>query len=470
MAVADRYRMERHDVSSRQEIDSLACAPAAASMARGACPSLNAPMVTGDGLLVRLRPITPGLTIVQFRALAEATAKHGNGLIEITARGNLQLRGMTAESMAGLAADIDLAGIVPESGVAIEVPPLSGLDPLEIADARDLAVRLRLAIAELDPQPVLAPKLTIIIDGGGRLTLDAMSADIRLMATRADSGFIAWSLAIGGTAQTAKVLASLPTKQSVPAVIELLETLARLGPTARGRDLDAVSLRARFPSMSNRASSTAAHHVSPIGIHHLGDNSPVLGLHPSFGQIHAGDVLNFLDIAEAAGANEIRTAPEHALLVLGLDDGAARDIQLVAAGLGFRTRGDDPSNHIDVCSGAGACASAFYPTKLVAADVLDKAPDLLDGSLTVHLSGCRKGCAHPGKAALTIVGAPTGYGIVVNGSASSEPVAYIGKQELKSVLARMNRLVRNNKGAGESAEDCLTRLGADAVVTALRQG
>ncbi|WP_234907216.1 precorrin-3B synthase [Rhizobium rhizogenes] len=470
MAVADRYRMERHDVASRQAADTLACAPDAPSMARGACPSLSAPMVTGDGLLVRLRPTVPGLTIAQFRALAEAAANHGNGLIEITARGNLQLRGMIADSMAGLAADIDRAGIVPESGVAIEVPPLSGLDPLEVADARDMAMRLRLAIAALDPQPVLAPKLTIIIDGGGRLTLDAMSADIRLTATRADGGSTAWCLGIGGTAQTAKVLASLSAEQSVTTVIELLKTLARLGPNARGRDLDAASLRARFPSMPNRASSIAAHHVSPIGIHHLRDNSLVLGLRPSFGQIHARDILDFLDIVEAAGANEIRTAPEHALLVLGLDDEAAQDIQLMAAKHGFRTRADDPSNQIDVCSGAGACASAFYPTKLAAADVLDKAPDLLDGSLTVHLSGCRKGCAHPGKAALTIVGAPTGYGIVVNGSASSEPVAYIGKQELKSVLARMNRLVRNNKGAGESAEDCLTRLGADAVVTALRQG
>lgn len=470
MAVADRYRMERHDVSSRRETVSLACAPDARSMARGACPSISAPMVTGDGLLVRLRPMTPGLTIAQFRALAEATAKHGNGLIEITARGNLQLRGMTTDSMAGLAADIDRAGIVPESGIAIEVPPLSGLDPLKVADARDLAARLRIAIAALDPQLILAPKLTIIIDGGGRLVLDAMSADIRLRATRADSGSTAWCLAIGGTAQTAKVIASLFAEQSVLAVIELLQTLAHLGPNARGRDLDAVGLRAKFPSMPDRASGTIAQHVSPIGIHGLGENGLALGLRPSFGQIHARDILNFLDIAETAGANEIRTAPEHALLVLGLDDGAARQVQLAATKHGFRTCVDDPSNHIDVCSGAGACASAFYATKVAAVDVLDTAPELLDGSLTVHLSGCGKGCAHPGKAAITIVGAPTGYGIVVNGSASSEPVAYIGKQELKSVLARMNRLVRNNKGAGESAEDCLTRLGADAVVTALRQG
>ncbi|MFT4183376.1 MAG: precorrin-3B synthase, partial [Rhizobium sp.] len=79
-------------------------------------------------------------------------------------------------------------------------------------------------------------------------------------------------------------------------------------------------------------------------------------------------------------------------------------------------------------------------------------------------------CAHPGKAGLVLVGAPMGYGIVVNGSASDEPLAYIGNDELKSALARIGALVRNNKAAGESAEECLTRLGTDAIVTALRQG
>jgi precorrin-3B synthase len=470
MAMADRQIMEERDISSREDVDAFACVSDAPSMARGACPSLSVPMITGDGLLVRLRPTTAGLTIEQFRALAQAAARHGNGLIEITARGNLQLRGMTAESMAGLAADIDRAGIVPETGVTIEIPPLSGLDPLEIADARELATRLRQQIAALDPRPVLAPKLTITIDAGGRLNLDPISADIRLRATRTANGLTIWALAIGGTAQTAKTLASLSAEHSISAVIRLLKALAHLGPRARGRDLDVADLRSKIQSSQTGPIEPAAEHISPIGMHQLGGNHLALGLRPSFGQIQARDILSFLAIAEAAGANEIRTAPEHAILVLGLDVQAAGDVQLAAAGCGFRTDADDPSNHIDVCSGRGACASAFYATKSVAADLLEIAPELLDGSLTVHLSGCCKGCAHPGNAALTIVGTPMGYGVVVNGSASSELVAYIEKEELRSALAQMSRLVRNNKVAGESAEECLTRLGTDAIVTALRQG
>ncbi|MDL2406099.1 precorrin-3B synthase [Rhizobium calliandrae] len=470
MGTSDRQMIEGRDITSRMDVDAIACAPDTVSIARGACPSLSAPMITGDGLLVRLRPTTPGLTIRQFRALAEAADRHGNGLIEITARGNLQLRGMTAQSVGGLAADIERAGIDPESGVTIEIPPLNGLDPLEIADARELATRLRQQIAALDPQPALAPKLTIIIETGGRLNLDAISADIRLRATRTPDGSTIWVLAIGGTAETAKVLASLSAEQSIPAIIGLLKTLARIGPRARGRNLDLDSLRTEFQSPDVGALCITEQHVSPIGIHVLGGDRLALGLRPCFGQIHAKDILSFLAVSEAAGATEIRTAPEHAILVLGLDALSAEDIRLAAAGCGFRTNANDPLNHIDVCSGAGACASAFYATKSVATDLAGTAPELLDGSLTIHLSGCRKGCARPDAAALTIVGAPMGYGIVVNGSASSAPVAYIGKDELKSALTQMSRLVRNNKVAGESAEECLTRLGTNAIVTALRQG
>ncbi|MFT4182487.1 MAG: precorrin-3B synthase, partial [Rhizobium sp.] len=430
MAAADRQMREGHDSAAPAIVRDPVCSTRTSPMARGACPSLSAPMATGDGLLVRLRPATPGLRIAQFRALADAAGRHGNGLIEITARGNLQLRGLTADSMPGLAADIDRAGIVPEIGVTIEVPPLSGLDPRELANARDMAARLRRQIAALSPQPILAPKMTIIVDGGGRLTLDALSADIRLRAAGTGDGSILWTLATGGTARTARRLASLPTERALSAIIELLRILAQSG--ARGRDLDATALQERFRTHPADTGDIDEPPVSPLGIHRLPDTRPILGLRPRFGQIHANDMLRFLDIAERSGANEIRTAPDHALLLLGLDDASAEALRSAAGDLGFQTRADDPANHLELCSGAGACASAFYATKTAASRLIDLAPELLDGSLAVHLSGCRKGCAHPGKAGLVLVGAPMGYGIVVNGSASDEPLAYIGNDELKS--------------------------------------
>ena len=64
-------------------------------MRRGACPSLDAPMRTGDGLLARLRVVGGRLTPVQLTKVAAIAGQFGNGQIEITARGNLQVRGLS---------------------------------------------------------------------------------------------------------------------------------------------------------------------------------------------------------------------------------------------------------------------------------------------------------------------------------------------------------------------------------------
>ena len=48
-----------------------------------------------------------------------------------------------------------------------------------------------------------------------------------------------------------------------------------------------------------------------------------------------------------------------------------------------------------------------------------------DGAATIHVSGCRKGCAHPGTAALTIVGTERGCGIIANGSVRDRPFASV---------------------------------------------
>ena len=64
---------------------------------RGACPALSAPMQTGDGLLSRIslgEPIRPA----ELATICRLCEAHGNGVINISARGNLQVRGLTTET------------------------------------------------------------------------------------------------------------------------------------------------------------------------------------------------------------------------------------------------------------------------------------------------------------------------------------------------------------------------------------
>ena len=53
---------------------------------KGWCPSLSAPMATGDGLLARLSPRLGLLSPAQLAGIAGAARRHGSGQIEITIR------------------------------------------------------------------------------------------------------------------------------------------------------------------------------------------------------------------------------------------------------------------------------------------------------------------------------------------------------------------------------------------------
>ncbi|MBM3733571.1 MAG: precorrin-3B synthase, partial [Acidimicrobiia bacterium] len=130
-----------------------------ADLRRGACPALAAPMATGDGLLARVMAVGT-ITLDAFAGLCAAARAHGNGIVEITARGSLQVRGLTPVSAPLLADAVAALGIEAAEGVPVVADPLAGLDPLAAFDAGALAATVRRALAR-NPRP-LAPKTSVL--------------------------------------------------------------------------------------------------------------------------------------------------------------------------------------------------------------------------------------------------------------------------------------------------------------------
>lgn len=432
---------------------------------RGACPALAAPMPTGDGLLVRLRPAGGALTLSQFASLARSAAAQGNGILEITARGNLQIRGLRAETVGQLAADIEAAGITVPDGPAIETSPLHGIDPEEMSDPAAMEMALRSTLRDQLASPQLAPKLSLIVDGGGTFGLSALSADIRIVAQSPTD----WLVAINGDGETAMPVAIGPAEAAISAVGEILSLLATPGQGRRARDIDPALLRARFPAMDGMQFIPSRAAAMPLaGSHRLDDGKTILGVRPEFGQMRTSDLIALLDLAKARGATAIRLAPGRSFFFIGLSDDTVPAMQIAAAGHGFSTQPGENTEHIAACAGAGACGSAFYETRTLARRLIAAAPALFDGSLTLHLSGCAKGCAHA-RPALTLTGSPEGYGLILNGIAADQPDERIAGGRIDFAIERLARSIEDNKDAGESTAACLTRLGATGVSKALRQ-
>ncbi|MET3523436.1 precorrin-3B synthase [Mesorhizobium abyssinicae] len=478
---------------------------------RGACPALSAPMQTGDGLLVRLNPVAGGLTPKSLIGLGESALRHGNGIMEVTARGSLQIRGLTAESARLLAAEVDALGIAVRTGVPVETGPLAGIDPQEVADPRPLAERIRAAVEEAGLTPRLGPKVSVVVDGGGQLAMDAVTADVRLKAVRADAA-VHWSLSVVGDARNAMPLATADEDAARDITVAALRMVAEKGREAHTRDLSerqlnslaswhsvaplsvlpdispsrgeigSVDAGSPFPTlqisepigdsvispeMSGRTEGGASR--KPIGLFPLAGDTFALGIGLPYGSMPAQSLIELATQAAGLGTTEIRLSPGRAMLLLGLAPSAGTSLQATAAALGFVTDAADPRTRIAACPGTPACASGRIATRAIAETIAAQNSDLLDASLSLHVSGCAKGCAHPGLAALTLVGDENGAGLVVGGTAKALPAGYRPGYDAARGISGILAAIRAQRHRGETAAACLTRLGAAGIAEIYRQ-
>jgi precorrin-3B synthase len=370
---------------------------------RGACPTLDEPMQTGDGLLARLRIKGGRLRPGQLAAIAEAAEQFGNGLLELTARGNLQVRGLSEQTRALFARTVRALAEI-EQGLVVETPPLAGDDPLEIADPRRLAAAIR-AMAEPFADR-LGPKVSVVVDGCGQIGLAQLKADIRLQALGAGH----WHISVGGSEAKSR-----SEDDALEHVRMVLERLAERGPTARASDLvDGVAakqLRLATPS---------------IGVFELAQGSAT-GIALPFGSVQAQILSSLCQVAALDGVTEFRLAPQHGLLTVS----AGPELVAEAARLGFVTSPADPRLRVSACIGSDGCRSGYIPARQLGETL---APLTKPGE-HLHVSGCAKGCAHPRRADITVVGRVDGHGLVFNGTAGDTPRAVLRAEQLESALA-----------------------------------
>ena len=122
-------------------------------------------------------------------------------------------------------------------------------------------------------------------------------------------------------------------------------------------------------------------------------------------------------------------------MAIGLTSENAARFFAAAAQLGFITSTDDPRRHVIACAGAPRCASAFIPARSMAPDIAAAAAPYRSDGLTIHVSGCAKGCAHQGAVPLTVVGTADGCALIADGSARDAPFAAAPLRELPDVVA-----------------------------------
>jgi precorrin-3B synthase len=415
---------------------------------RGACPGLSAPMPTGDGLLVRLLP-TGTIPLAAFAALCQAARAHGNGVIEVTSRGSIQVRGLNETSAAEFAGAVAALDIAADDGVPVLCGPLAGLDAEEISDSASLATELRRAMAQSALASRLSPKISIIIDGGGAIGLGAVAADIRLRA-QSLRGDVVLHVSVGGDEARAAGLGHAASRHGVETVLRLLDVIAQRSRDARACDVVAAEGAQAFRSAisdfllsaepvldsrlcGNERNGTAG---ATIGKFSLRNGACAIGIGLAFGHSDACSLERLIEAARAAGATGLRMAPGRALFAIGLPQKTAPAFAEAAERLGFITRAGDSRRKVIACAGGPICASAHIASRALAPAIASSAAPRLG---TIHISGCAKGCAHARAAALTVVGMPEGCALIANGTVRDTPFAIVAKNELSTAIANHAR-------------------------------
>lgn len=361
---------------------------------QGWCPGALRPMLSGDGWVIRVRPPGGRLAPQQAREIARLARAHGNGVIDLSSRANIHLRGVTEHSYAPLIEGLDKLGLIDENPEAEERRNIV-LSPFWSRDEGSVELAAALAKSLTAPDaPRLPAKFGFAIDCGPRPVLSNVSADIRLERD-ADGGLICRA---DGAATAIRVSATT----AVSTMLALADWFVQSGGVTgeRGRMAAHLARGAVLPEIFAEvpAPSIATYSPEPGPV----EEGVLVGF--EFGQVPT----ELLDALSHFGA--LRVTPWRMLLIEGAS--AMPDLP------GLITRPNDPMLRVIACTGAPGCLQAAQPTRALARSL---APHLPDG-IVLHVSGCSKGCAHAGATALTLTAHAAGFDLIRDGHARDLPV------------------------------------------------
>jgi precorrin-3B synthase len=366
---------------------------------QGWCPGALRPMMSGDGLVVRVRPRGGRLTTAQAVAIAELSTRHGNGQLDLSNRANLQIRGVTQGSYPALIKGLREIGCLDETA-EIEARRNIMVSPFWTETDDTLAIYTALA-AELAAEnaPQLPGKFGFSIDLSADNQLASAPADIRIEAAEGGILVRGEGFATGALASDAKAAATL--------AIALAHWFTQTGHIQNGRgrmatvfaDLTSEDRHNRLPAAFQTHPARSANPWPP----QIGSCAKGMFIGFAFGQMQAQT------LADLAKFGDLRLTPWRMVLVEKL----ATPPDLA----GLITSPDDPLTRVVACTGAPGCPQALAPTRALATAL---APYVPTGK-TLHVSGCSKGCAHPASANYTLVATVTGFAPLHNATAAATP-------------------------------------------------
>ena len=440
-----------------------------------------------DFFMVRIKIPGNVLTVYQARQLAKMSDDLANGFVDVTTRGNIQIRNLPPTAPVEVLKRLFECGLSSRGAGAdnvrnVTASPLAGLDPTELSDTRGLARDMQFYMNNHSELFGLPRKFNIAFDGGGSISNVSDTNDIAFIATRLKDGEeprkVVYRVQLAGitghkrfAVETGVVVEAESAVALAGAILQVfaeqgdrtnrntarlcyvldrlgMEEFLRLTEAAFGQPLkrvDSASLEAR-PNVQRRA-HLGAHAQTGVGRHYV-------GVIVMAGRLTTAQLRQLAAAAERYGESELRLTVWQNVLIPNVRDEYLHDLIEFLKEAGLSCDASRIAGSMVACTGNTGCRFAESDTKGHAATI-SAAIDgrfQFDDAINIHLTGCPHSCAQHYIADIGFLGAQMpaaadgarieGYHFYVGGG--SDDQQKLGRELARNVPAdRLPQLVEH---------------------------
>jgi precorrin-3B synthase len=378
-----------------------------------------------DGGLARIRVPGGRLTAAQWQCLIEVAVADGDAHLELTSRGNVQIRGLGALAERGVPVDSKahaLTGRLHEAGLLpslthervrnIAASPLSGRDRAGFLDVGPLIAELDRGLCATSALAELPGRFLFALDDG-RTDVAGLSVDITaiavdgrtfaLLLAGVDSGVrISADEAVAAMLAAAQAFLDERSAQGSPAwrLSELVNGPARIAARLR------ASTSGVFATLNEDDPPLIGGFVGATGVPALGevrqsDGKMALVTAVPFGRLDA-------EQAGALSGHELIVTPWRSIVLPDIPAIEAANRARTLTALGFTIDPSSAWTGVTACAGRPGCARALADVRADGLAVHSRMPA---SPTPVHWVGCERRCGQPSGASVTVLATASGYRI-----------------------------------------------------------
>ncbi|CAM2839565.1 NirA family protein [Rariglobus hedericola] len=460
-----------------------------------------------DSFMIRLRVPACEITAHQFHGLADLASEIGNGHVDLTTRGNVQLRELKPRDLVTVLTRVQELGLTSRGAGAdnirnVTASPNCGFDPSEVLDVRPYAKAVHHYIMNHRDCYGLPRKFNIAFDNGGSLTVAADTNDIAFIATRISEKSVSqvsglnpqvslgtyFRVQLGGIsghqdfARDTGLLIKPSEATAVSAAI--VRVFAENGDRTNrkkarlkyvldkwgfDRFFAEVQKKLSFPLV--RVPLTACEPRRPLIKHGwIGPYKQAqkgftsIGIGVPVGRMSAKQMHGLATLAANFGKSELRLTIWQNVIIPHVPDALVASACRQLQHLGFTTEASSTTSGIIACTGSRGCKYAAADTKGAATKLAKHftSSDLVvEQPVNIHFTGCSNSCAQHYCGDIGLIGAKQpdgadGFHMVLGGGMDHEQgiareiFRGVRATEVPALTERILRTYNAKKSSGET--------------------